>query len=140
VEVSNSVNRWYRRSGSLSENGFLGVIILAIAMLWVGLYLWDRSRKPWKRTANDREGLFSQLCDLHNLSKRDRLLLINLAKAQKLDQPALAFVNPRILLAFAKNSPGMSAEVRSLVDRLFGEALVKEIVGQSVPLMASSEA
>jgi hypothetical protein len=34
----------------------------------------------------------------------------------------------------------MSAEVRSLVDRLFGEALVKEIVGQSVPLMASSEA
>jgi hypothetical protein len=97
VEISESVNRWFRRSSSASEAGLWGGIFLAIVSLWVGLYLWDRFRKAPKKAGDDREGLFLQLCDLHKLSKAERLLLKNVAKSQKLSQPALAFVDPRIL-------------------------------------------
>jgi hypothetical protein len=84
--------------------------------------------------------LFLQLCDLHKLSKAERQLLRNVAKSQKLSQPALAFVDPRVLMNFAENSPGMAAEVRSLVDRLFGESLVEEIVSQSAETLAAGKA
>jgi hypothetical protein len=140
VEISESVNRWFRRSSSASEAGLWGGIFLAIVSLWVGLYLWDRFRKAPKKAGDDREGLFLQLCDLHKLSKAERLLLKNVAKSQKLSQPALAFVDPRILLNFAETSPGMAGEVRSLVDRLFGESLVEEIVSQSAENPAAAKA
>ncbi len=128
VEVSNSVNRWFRRSGSLSENLLWGTIALAIVALWVGLYFWDRARKPKKKTSQDREGLFNQLCDLHKLSKNDRQLLKQAARSQRIDPPALAFVNPRILLKFAEEEPQATLELKSLIDRLFGESLVQEVV------------
>ncbi len=132
VDISNSVNRWFRRSGSFSENGILFAIVLAIVSLWVGLYFWDRYRKPNRRASLDREGLFTQLCHLHKLSKSDRQLLKNAAKRLRLDQPALAFVNPQILLDYAEHSPDATLKVRDLVDRLYGESLIQEIVDQSI--------
>ena len=131
VEISNSVNRWFRRSSSMSENGIWILIFIAIVLLWMGLYFWDRWRKPRHGPGMDREGLFAQLCDLHNLSKSDRQLLRTVAKTQRIDQPALAFVNPSLLLKFAKSTPRDAAQVRHLADRLFGHALVEEIVSQS---------
>ena len=136
-DISNSVNRWFRRSGSFSENGILFAIVLAIGSLWVGLYLWDRYYKPNRRISLDREGLFAQLCDLHKLSRSDRQLLRNAAKHLRLDQPALAFVNPQILLDWAESSPDVTLEVRELVDRLFGESLIQEIVDQSIAAQRS---
>ena len=54
------------------------------------------------------------------------------AKHQRIDQPALAFVNPKILLDYADESPDVILEVRGLVDRLYGEGLIQEIVNQSL--------
>lgn len=130
-EVSNAVNRWFRRSSSISESGIWIVIFMAIALLWVVLYFWDRSQRMRHKTRMDREGLFAQLCDLHQLSKVDRQLLRTVAKTQRVDQPALAFVDPYMLLKFAESAPGAQEEVRLLADRLFGQALVEEIVQQS---------
>lgn len=131
VEISNSINRWFRRSNSLSENSLWVFIFGAILLLWAGLYLWDRYRKPSKRTKHDREGLFLQLCDLHNLSRSDRQLLRKVAKSQNLEQPGLAFVDPRTLLRYIAESPQSEPEARELLDRLFGESLVAEIVQAS---------
>ncbi len=134
VDISNSVNRWFRRSGSLSENGILIGIVLAIVSLWMGLYFWDRSRKPKRGAGLDREGLFTQLCQLHKLSRAERQLLKTAAKFHRLDQPALAFVNPNILLDYAEASPGVTLEVRALVDRLYGDGLIQEIVDQTIAI------
>lgn len=130
-EISNSVNRWFRRSSSISDNGFWVVIILLIVALWVGLYYWDRSRKPKKRAGLDREGLFLQLCDLHNLSPTDRQMLIDCANSQQLDQPALAFVNPAVLIKHLERHPQSADRGEELLARLFGDALMQEIVRQS---------
>lgn len=130
AEVSDSVNRWLRRSSSINESGIWIFIAMAIAAFWFGLFFWGRLRKPWKQ-GMDREGLFAQLCDLHQLSKSDRQLLRNVAKTQRIDQPALAFVNPNLLLKFAKSTPGAHSEVHQLANRLFGSTLVEEIVNQS---------
>jgi hypothetical protein len=115
----------------MEKSGFGIVILVAIVLVWIWLFLWDRSRRLAKKVGIDREGLFTQLCDLHNLSKTDRQLLQTLAETQRIGQPALAFVNPSLLLSFAENDPGASAEVRNLADRLFGHALIEEIVTQS---------
>lgn len=131
LEISDSVNRWYRRSSSVSENGIWILIVLAIMGLWVGLYCWDRSRKPRKRATQDREGLFLQLCDLHQLSKADRQLLRAAARTQNLDQPGLAFVNPQVLKKHVDQYPHDAKQAQNLLDRLFGDALMEEIVEQS---------
>jgi hypothetical protein len=131
VEISSALNRWFRRSNSISENGIWILILMAIGTLWMGLYFWDRWRKPRRLPGLDREGLFTQLCDLHHLSNSDRQLLRTVAKTQRLDQPALAFVNPKMLLAFAESTPQATLEVRHLADRLFGPALIEDIVKQS---------
>lgn len=131
VEISNSINRWFRRSSSLSENSVWVFIFIAILLLWAGLYLWDRYRKPGKRTRHDREGLFLQLCDLHNLSRTDQQLLRKAAKSQNLDQPSLAFIDPRVLMRFGEEFPQLESQAQQLLDRLFGESLVAEIVAAS---------
>ena len=46
AEISDAVNRWVRRSTSASESRIWIVIFLAILALWMGLYFWDRARKP----------------------------------------------------------------------------------------------
>jgi hypothetical protein len=132
VEISDSVNHWFRRSSSMSENAVWGLVFLGILALWVGLYFWDRARRPPKRTDQGREGLFLQLCDLHKLSKSDRQFLKRVAQSRRLDQPALAFVNPHILLEFAEAEPQAILEVRNLADKLFGHSLIEEIVHESI--------
>ncbi len=129
-EISQSVNRWFRRSDSFSENWLWGGIVAAIVVLWLGLYLWDRFRKPRKTVPLDRDGLFAQLCDLHNLSKSERQLLKSAAKTLEAEQPALAFVHPGILWEFAQTNP-QTAEIQTLANRLFGKSLTEEIVRQS---------
>jgi hypothetical protein len=131
AEFSETVKRWMQKSDSMEKSGFGIVILVAIVLVWIWLFLWDRSRRLAKKVGIDREGLFTQLCDLHNLSKTDRQLLQTLAETQRIGQPALAFVNPSLLLSFAESDPGASAEVRNLADRLFGHALIEEIVTQS---------
>lgn len=130
AEISEKLNRWIRPSGSTSEGGILILILVAIALLWGGLYFWDRWRKS-KTPGMGREDLFLQLCNLHNLSKRDRHLLRTVAKTLRVDQPAMAFVDPNLLLKFAESDPDSSLDLRHLADRLFGRGLVEEIVRQS---------
>jgi hypothetical protein len=129
--ISDAVKRWVRGSASVKGGGVWLIIVLAIALLWLVLYLWARSRKPRSQAGTDREGLFAQLCDLHKLSKSDRQLLRSVAKAQRIDQPALAFVNPNLLLKYVEASPRATLDALELADRLFGRALVEEIVNQS---------
>lgn len=139
IEISSSVNRWFRRSSSASANGLWFFVLVAILLLWAGLYFWDRYRKPGKRIKPNREGLFLQLCDLHNLSRADQQFLRKVANSQSLDQPGLAFVDPRVLMRFIEDFPQSATNARQLLDRLFGESLVEEIVqASSVKAAASS--
>ncbi|MCA9072226.1 MAG: hypothetical protein KDA84_25040 [Planctomycetaceae bacterium] len=138
VEISNSINRWFRRSNSLSENSLWIFIFIAILVLWALLYFWDRHRKPGQRTKHDREGLFLQLCDLHNLSRGDRQFLRKVAKSQNLDQPSVAFVDPRVLMRHIDQFPQSEAETRKLLDRLFGKSLIAEIVEASATSTAAT--
>ena len=138
VDGSHSADPWVRPSNSSSENGWWTLIILGIAALWVGLIFWNRSRKRSKQEGQSWEVLFQELCDLHNLSQPDRELLSACALSQNLEQPALAFVDPRILFRHIQQDPHSAAAAQDLVGRLFGDALMQEIVNQSARTQPAS--
>lgn len=70
------------------------VIVAVILVLWLLVRLFQLGerrayRSPWR--------LFIQLCDAHRLTWRESWLLWRLARAQRLRQPALLFVQPQRL-------------------------------------------
>jgi hypothetical protein len=67
------------------------VVIVAIA--WLVLRLVAKRERG---AAHSPWCLFRELCKAHRLSSRERQLLIRLAKQERLEQPAMLFIEPAI--------------------------------------------
>jgi hypothetical protein len=120
IEAYRAAGRYIRQGPSLQDNGILVVTVLAIALFWTGLYLWDRHRKSTVRLLTGPRGLFQELCQVHRLSPTDQALLSKAADRKQLDQPAVIFVDPRILSEFATSPHPEAADYARLSEKLFG--------------------
>ena len=106
------------RGGQSRAGGNLALVIglAAVAAFWLGLYLWDKRRKPRPGAAAAGD-LFDDLCRAHELSWADRDLLMRAAAGGR---PAAVFIDPDALARFAAASPADGPACKALRSRLFG--------------------
>ncbi len=111
--------RSYGRSGSGEMIAYLGVAVVAIAVVCVGAYL--ASRVVHQRRFNNHGTLFSGLCKMHALDRSARNLLVEVAQHRRLSQRARLFTDPRWLDPATLRGPirRKAADIDALRRRLF---------------------
>jgi len=98
----------------------LFIAIAGIILLFVGLHYWDKFKKLIKQKSNSKS-LFLELCELHNLSKTERALLLKAVEIQQLTQPALVFVTPGMLSGLVKSNQPEASDFGKLSQKLFAQ-------------------
>ena len=98
---------------------FLVIGLLAAAAVW--LFFTDRRREQTVRDESTPESLFRELCHEHQLSPGEQELLLRIVGTgtDRLEQPALVFVDPHILESRIARG-GETAGLRGLLQKLFG--------------------
>ncbi len=115
--VSLFVNRCMSRTGL----GFLAVVVLAVAALWLGLILVERTRRYRKLTSQTPHALFLQLCRAHRLTRAERQLLWSVHAPAHPDQCCHSFIDPRVLGRQAVSSTPLADDYAALARKLFGD-------------------
>jgi hypothetical protein len=112
-----AIPAWFGMTVSM-EVRLIVFTVVAVALAWTGLLLWDRHRKQAALRAADPNGLFESLCLVHHLSDAESGVLRRLVTTRQLAQPGAVFVDPSVLRdAAAHREPGCAALLR----RLFGD-------------------
>lgn len=124
ADLGRAFTRYSKRSSSWSENWYLIVAVLGIALFWIALYFWDRYRKQIIYSDDSEKALFLELCRAHQLSRAECTILLRAVRAKSLQQPALLFVDPTLLLQLAFSNSTDAASYSQLSKRLFGSAAV----------------
>jgi len=115
-----SISRSARRSASSNNSTFFYLLIGAIALVWGGLYLWDKWRSSQTGHTGSPKSLFVELCNAHHLTRPEQSLLLKAIKSLDLDEPAMVFADPRMIASLA-TAPGGEAEYYGhLSTKLFG--------------------
>jgi LPXTG-motif cell wall-anchored protein len=121
IEAFRAGAKHLRSTGSTSNNWFLFIAIAGIILLFVGLHYWDKYRKKLIKQQSNSKSLFLELCEIHNLSKTERALLLKAGEIQQLTQPALVFVTPGMLSGLEKSSQPEASEFGKLSQKLFAQ-------------------
>lgn len=126
ADLGRAFTRYSKRSSSWSENWYLIVAVLGIALFWIALYFWDRYRKQIIYSDDSEKALFLELCRAHKLNRAERKILLKAVQAKSLQQPAILFVDPTVLLQLAFSNSTDSASYTQLSKRLFGTLALSE--------------
>ncbi|QDU56407.1 hypothetical protein [Aeoliella mucimassa] len=70
--------------------------ILVTAVLFIMLLRWLHLRQESRRMSNEPWHLFVDLCHAHQLSRRERRLLLEISDAANLENPADVFLRPEL--------------------------------------------
>lgn len=99
--------------------GFFGVALAAAALI-AGLR-WLQLAQERRRRSNEPRHLFADLCDLHQLNRRDRRRLRELAAAHQLDSAGALFVRPDYFAAerLPEELAGEQEHYARIAQRLF---------------------
>lgn len=98
------------------------VVLLLTGLVVVFSVLWLVARWSERRVRNDSSlGLFWTLANTHELSWSDRWLLWRLARAKRLTEPALLFLDPRLTSPQSSHhlAPHSTDRLKALRRRLF---------------------
>jgi hypothetical protein len=116
------MGRNFREAGDNFQWIDVAVVVAIVAVIGVVLallvyYTSQREKRGYRRPGN----LFHELCRGHELDRRSRRLLKQLARQQKLAQPALLFVSPERWseTAIAGSNIAQRVQLMRLRDRLF---------------------
>ncbi|MBI1345599.1 hypothetical protein GC163_04860 [bacterium] len=101
--------------------GYLLVLIIAAATVWMILYWWEQRNEKLAARSTSLESLFVGLCRRHELTPAHVQHLQTLAEQRKLSDPALVFVDPRYLECQAAVLSPERDQWLELGYRLFGE-------------------
>ncbi len=121
LEAFEAGRRYLVRPGSSSANWFLLVALIAIVLLWVLLFYWDKFRKQFAKRADNPQMLFVDLCKVHGLTLADKSLLIKIINMAHLTQPSLVFIDPGIIGSMTESGEPEAAEYIKLARKLFAE-------------------
>lgn len=119
TSVFKSMSRTFNGQGASSDNTFLYISFAMIAAFWGVLYYWDKWRKQRSKRTGSAKSLFMELCDAHRLARTERALLMKAAKSLGAGEPAVLFVDPRIVGKFAAASGGEAKQYAALSSKLF---------------------
>ncbi len=132
-----------QRGSRIDPDAFMRGLGLLLALLiagWLLARLLPWRWMPW--SANSPLALFWSLCRVHRLSWADRWLLWQIAKRQRLRQPASLFLEPERIepAATAWLSPLQASRLESLAWRLFRDESEPVQTGQEGHLRAAATA
>ena len=113
--------RYLERPGSSSANWFLLVAVIAIALLWVLLFYWDKFRKQFAKRVDNPQMLFVDLCKVHGLNLAEKSLLMKVINMAHLTQPSLVFIDPGIIGTMTDSGNPEAAEYGKLARKLFAK-------------------
>ena len=108
-------------AASLVENWYLVLAIAGSALFWIGLHYWGRYRDQFVWPGQRLQPLFLELCEVHQLSRPQRALLLKAAETNELRHAATVFVDPRILGRLAATAGPERTMHQELMTRLFGD-------------------
>jgi hypothetical protein len=115
--------RGFRGAASQRSVSDLVPYVAAFALLLAGwgLYSFFKRRNDMTERCNDPHKLFRELCLVHKLDRASRRLLLLLAGAHQMAQPAQVFVTPAAFEATRLPAAlrGQAAEIKRLRERLF---------------------
>ena len=114
------VSRHARGSSSMGNTGFIIGVLVGIVALGGGLYYWTQRRKISLQRSSNPHSLFLELCQLHQLSRSERSLLLRAFEVRHPAQPAIMFVDPNLLGACKQSSSPDAQAYAALADKLFG--------------------
>jgi hypothetical protein len=120
--LGDGFRKFTQGSQSKSDYMFLFVVIGILMAGAVALFIWDRRRVQSVRAAETGESLFRELCNEHRLTRPESELLLRClgSGSDRLEQPALIFVDPTILRHYTEKGGSDAAGCRSLARKLFG--------------------
>jgi hypothetical protein len=95
-------------------------VAAVIAVVWFALSRWNGGRIGDKGGRGSARGLFAQLAAAHQLNRAERGLLYEAASLRNLRNPAMVFVDPRVLRDLGRSKDAKAAEFAALAQRLFG--------------------
>ena len=121
IEGYESGGRYLNRIGTSSANWFLLVAVVAIALLWVFLFYWDKFRKQLAKRVDNPQMLFVELCQAHELTLAERSLLVKVINLSHLTQPSLVFIDPGIIGTITESGNTEAVEYAKLARKLFAE-------------------
>lgn len=124
--------RYMRNSLSLESNWTWLVAFVSIALLWIGLFFWDKHSRPARSPAARAGSLFIELCETHGLTPQQRSSLLAATKKDHLAEPAVVFIDPRIVGRLAESESNDTGAYAALHQRLFGEIAAAD-GGQNQP-------
>ena len=70
---------------------------LVLALVWAGVYLFDRRSKRKAAATKVDRSLFGDLCSSHGLNAEERTYLEAVAKQKQVDPPVAIFVRPEVI-------------------------------------------
>lgn len=120
-DVLSAPSRYLDRGGSSDTNRVLVFVIIAVALIWAGLYFWGKYRSRQFHSGRTKKSLFLELCQAHNLSRTDRGLLLRAADVSGLEQPAHIFVDPDLLGKLSCENTTEAEAYSQLMQRVFGD-------------------
>jgi len=128
VEISD-LGRNFRNGAGLSTGNlvFGAVVVVGVVVSLLLLTRWRKVRE--ERGFNNPRSLFRELCQAHNIDRKDRLLLKSLARSHNLNQPSRVFLEPdRFDLGTLSESKTVEERLKleQLRDRIFGKRLTRD--------------
>ena len=98
------------------------LVVIAVAgfVLWLAV-----NRVAWLRLSRQQysqspQALFAELCQAHELSRSNRLLLSQISQTNGVNPCCRVFIDPQVIQQFAQNNPADADDCLDLVRRLFG--------------------
>ena len=121
VDYWEASQRYMDRSRSGSQYWYVLAGLIAIAVVWVGLFVWERNRRRSLQRRTDPKSLFIELAERHNLSDAEQALLWKAAQRKYPDQPAVVFVDSAVLKEAAATRGADSRAYSVLLSQLFSQ-------------------
>ena len=119
TDLGRAFSRYSRHSSSLSDNWFFIAVAMAIAALWIALYYWDQFRKEGVPDGGRQSSLFVELCQVHGLTRPERMLLLRAMEDRVQVPQAAVFIQPEILAELALSESAEAGQFRDLFTKLF---------------------
>ncbi len=115
------IARSSRSYGSEKYYIILSSVITAFALLWVVMYILDKRKKPEQGTTVKKQiPLFTQLCDAHELSSSQSVLLKTMTDRAGLQPPETIFIDPSLWTHCVDESRHNREPLLEIMQCLFG--------------------
>ena len=121
IDTFRAAARYMHRSGSLQNSWILLVVAGGVLLLWGCFQFYEKYRKLHAHESHSPRDLFLELCGVHQLSRKQKSLLWNVAAHLEPEMLANVFADPHILGKLSLSANPQADDYARLNRKLFGE-------------------